>query len=284
MLGILLHVPRGPFYSPKAARSSWRSIWKAFLAFCRVVHRTIQCTTGQPLFMSGAWSPSILGTADRCSSRPVGAPDSPMCPTDSWSETRVARRLRSRPLATSAVGSLNSLVHHRTVLWIFSHVAFFISRDRRVRRRWLTGQYGVPPDSTVIYIHTTPSIPESSWFTVGQPGAPNTVRCTTGQSGVPGWAVVWLHTAKSFPLHFFFSWPCFYHLDKHISLQNNILSLETYLILWFALFTHLAHKDSVNMCWASNHQNTYRNCPRAHFPFKCVSEVYAQRKTEITTK
>jgi hypothetical protein len=21
------------------------------------------------------------------------------------------------------------------------------------------------------------------------------------------------------------------------------------------------------MCWTSNHQNTYRNCPRAHFPF-----------------
>ena len=21
------------------------------------------------------------------------------------------------------------------------------------------------------------------------------------------------------------------------------------------------------MCWASNHQNIYRNCPRAHFPF-----------------
>jgi hypothetical protein len=21
------------------------------------------------------------------------------------------------------------------------------------------------------------------------------------------------------------------------------------------------------MCWASNHQNTYRNGPRAHFPF-----------------
>jgi hypothetical protein len=21
------------------------------------------------------------------------------------------------------------------------------------------------------------------------------------------------------------------------------------------------------MCWASNHQNTYRNCPKAHFPF-----------------
>jgi hypothetical protein len=23
------------------------------------------------------------------------------------------------------------------------------------------------------------------------------------------------------------------------------------------------------MCWASNHQNIYRNCPRAHFPFRC---------------
>jgi hypothetical protein len=49
--------------------------------------------------------------------------------------------------------------------------------------------------------------------------------------------------------------------------KNNVLSLETYLVPWFALFTHLAHKDSIKMCWASNHQNTYRNCPRAHFPF-----------------
>jgi hypothetical protein len=124
----------GPFYSPKAARSHWRSIWKAFLAFCRVVHRTVRCTTGQPLFMFGARSPSISGAADRCSSRPVGAPDtvrctpdSLVCPSDRWSETRVARRLRNRPLATSAVGSPDSPVN-------FSHVAFFNSRDRRVRR------------------------------------------------------------------------------------------------------------------------------------------------------
>jgi hypothetical protein len=31
----------GPFYSPKAARSHWGSTWKAILAFCRVVHRTV---------------------------------------------------------------------------------------------------------------------------------------------------------------------------------------------------------------------------------------------------
>jgi hypothetical protein len=127
MLGVLLHVPRGPFYSPKAARSCWRSIWKAILAFCRVVHRTVRCTTGQPLFMSGARSPSISGAADRFSSGTVSASDSPVHPADRWSETRVARRLHSRPLAASVVGSPDSPVN-------FSHVAFFISRDRRVRR------------------------------------------------------------------------------------------------------------------------------------------------------
>jgi hypothetical protein len=52
--------------------------------------------------------------------------------------------------------------------------------------------------------------------------------------------------------------------------KNNSLSLETYLVLDFTLLTHLAHKNSLNMCWASNHQNTYRNGPRAHFPFNGV--------------
>jgi hypothetical protein len=39
-LGYFLHAPRGPFYSPKAARSHWRHSWTAILAFCRVAHRT----------------------------------------------------------------------------------------------------------------------------------------------------------------------------------------------------------------------------------------------------
>ena len=49
MLGLLLHAPRGPFYSPKAARSRWRPTRKAILAFCRVAHRTFWCATGQSL-------------------------------------------------------------------------------------------------------------------------------------------------------------------------------------------------------------------------------------------
>jgi hypothetical protein len=79
MLGVLLHAPRGPFYSPKAARSRWRSNWKEILTFCRVAHRTFQCTTGHEQFLSGARSPSFSGEADRWTFGPLGAPDTVRC-------------------------------------------------------------------------------------------------------------------------------------------------------------------------------------------------------------
>jgi hypothetical protein len=100
-LGLLLHVPRGPFYSPKAARSRWRQSWKANLAFCWVAHRIVRCATRQPLFMSGAWFPSKSGATDRCRLVAVGAPDTVRCtvpPADCWSEPRVARGFGGRPL------------------------------------------------------------------------------------------------------------------------------------------------------------------------------------------
>jgi hypothetical protein len=182
--------------------------------------------------MSGARSP-ISGAADRCSSGPVGAPDtvrctpdSPVCPTDRWSETRVARRLRSRPLAMGDVGSPDSPV-------IFSHITFFISRDWWVRRGWLTGQSGAPPDSSVIYSHTPPSIPESSRFNTGQPGAPDTVRCATGQSGVPDRARV----GCTLPILFHFFSASFVTISSTYTntlvFKNNVLSLEPYLVIWF---------------------------------------------------
>jgi hypothetical protein len=40
------------------------------------------------------------------------------------------------------------------------------------------------PDSPVNYSRMPPNSPESGQFTGGQPGAPDTVWCTTGQSGV----------------------------------------------------------------------------------------------------
>jgi hypothetical protein len=166
MLGCLLHAPRGPFYSPKAARSRWRPTRKAKVAFCRVVHRRVRCTTGQPLFMSGARSPSYSGVDDRCRFVAVGAPDTVWC-----------------PLPTVGAGH-TSLAD--------------CAADHCAGDRWLTRQSGAPPDSLVNYSRTPPNSPESGMFTGVQPGEPDTVQCTTGQSGVPDWAEIWLHRAKSF--------------------------------------------------------------------------------------
>jgi hypothetical protein len=52
--------------------------------------------------------------------------------------------------------------------------------DRCAGDRWLIEQSGAPPDSPVNYSRTPPIFPESGLFTGSQPGAPDTVRCTTG--------------------------------------------------------------------------------------------------------
>jgi hypothetical protein len=97
--------------------------------------------------LSGARFPSKNGAVDRCSLGAVGTPDSPVPPFDRW----------------------------------LGHA----SRADRAADRWLTGQSGAPPDSPVNYSHTPPASPESGLFTRVQPSAPDTVRCTTGQSDVP---------------------------------------------------------------------------------------------------
>jgi hypothetical protein len=94
-----------PFIAPRQLGAVGSQQGRQFLPFCRVVHRTVRCTTGQPLFMSDAQFPSIPGAADRCNSGLVGAPDtvqctpdSPVPPADRWRGPRVACRLRGRPL------------------------------------------------------------------------------------------------------------------------------------------------------------------------------------------
>jgi hypothetical protein len=153
MLGWLLHAPRGPFYSPKAARSHWIPTWKANLAFCRVVHRTVRCTTGQLLFMFGTRFLSIRRAVDRWSSGSVGAPDSPVCPTDRWRD-HVSREDCAddhwcwRPLA------------HQTVRWIIADAAVE-TRERRVHRgpAWCTGHCPVHLTRVDVWLHTAKSFP-----------------------------------------------------------------------------------------------------------------------------
>jgi hypothetical protein len=89
--------------------------------------------------------PSLFGEADRWGLRAVGAPDTVRCTPDS--PVPPPDRWPGRPLA------------HRTVR--------------------------CTPDSPVNYSHT-PLIPSRErQVRLSQPGAPDTVRCTTGQSGAP---------------------------------------------------------------------------------------------------
>ena len=60
---------------------------------------------------------------------------------------------------------------------------------------WYTGQSGVAPDSPVNYSGVAPQIPEASKFELIHPGAPDTVRWHTGQSGAPDQGSLWLSFA-----------------------------------------------------------------------------------------
>jgi hypothetical protein len=104
-------------------------------------------------------SPSLSGEADRWHLGAIGAPDTIRCTPDSPVHTgqsgapsrllarpHVSRGSRGRPLARPTVGYPDSPVN-------YSRTPLITSREQQVR--------------------------------LSQPGAPDTVRCTTGQSGAP---------------------------------------------------------------------------------------------------
>jgi hypothetical protein len=118
-------------------------------------------------------------------------------------------------LAQTTIVDLWQLAHqtlsgaHRTVRCPLPTVgAGHASRADCAADRWLTEQSCAPLDSPVNYSHMPPNFPESGLFTGGWPGAPDTVRCTIGQSGVLDRAELWLYTAKS--LQSFSSFPFLY--------------------------------------------------------------------------
>jgi hypothetical protein len=134
---------------------------KAILAFCRLAHRTVWCTTGhcpvrisfllwrsRPLALWSRWRTGQSGAhrTIRCT------PDNPVPPFDRWlghvsRADRAADRWPGRPLA------------HRTVR--------------------------CTPDSPVNYSRTPLITSREQQVHLSQPGAPDTVRCTTGKSGAP---------------------------------------------------------------------------------------------------
>jgi hypothetical protein len=139
----------------------------------RLILPSVDWCTGQ----SGARFPSKIGAVDRWQpeshwrTRHVRCtPDSPVPPSSRWlghvsRADCVADHWPCRPLA------------HRTVRCC--------------------------PDSPVNYSRTSPVNSRERPLRSSQPGAPDTVRCTTGQSGVPRLSRVLAARAKTFSIGFF---------------------------------------------------------------------------------
>jgi hypothetical protein len=156
-----------PFIAPRQLRAVENKSGRSSLP--SVVGRTGQ--SGAHRTLSGARFISLNGAADRC--RPLQiwrtghvrcTPDSPVPPSDRWlghvsRADRAADRWPSRPLA------------HRTVR--------------------------CTPDSPVNYSRTPSANSRERLLHPRQPGAPDTVRCTTGQSGAPDRNSLLLYTANS---------------------------------------------------------------------------------------
>jgi hypothetical protein len=105
-------------------------------------------------------------------------------------------------LAQPTVEDLEPLAHqtlsdaHRTVRCPLLTVGS-ATRHARIARP-IVGS----PDSPVIFSSTPPTKSRERPFHQSQPGAPDTVRCTTGQSGAPRQSRVLAARAKSFPFVF----------------------------------------------------------------------------------
>jgi hypothetical protein len=137
-----------------------------------------------------------------------GAPDSPVhtghCPV------RISFLLcRSRPLAPES-------------RWRTGHCPVYTGQSGAPPDRWLGHMScadraadrwpGRPlahrtvrctPDSSVNYSRTPPMKSREQRVRTSQPGAPDTVRCTTGQSGAPRLSRVLAARAKTFPIGLF---------------------------------------------------------------------------------
>jgi hypothetical protein len=129
----------------------------------RLILPSVNWRTGQsgaPPDIVQCGSLSLFGEADRWRLGAVGAPDIVRCTPDSPVHTGQSGA-PSRPLARPRVsrGSHDRPLAHRTVR--------------------------CTPDSPVNYSRTSLISSREQQVRLSQPGAPDTVRCTTGQSGAP---------------------------------------------------------------------------------------------------
>jgi hypothetical protein len=85
----------------------------------------------------------------------------------------------------------------------YSHTSLMASRDRRLRLGTTHRTVRCTTEQSGDLYRTPPSKSREQQVRQSQPGAPDTVRCTTGQSGAPKLRRLWLNKAISFPIRFF---------------------------------------------------------------------------------
>jgi hypothetical protein len=170
-----------------------------------MAHRTVRCATGhcpvrQPRHQAVGFRPLELWL--------LGPPGCPVahrtctveCPVRHFARDWLLRALARIkwlcrwPLARSSrcsAGSPDSPVHTRHVRWIIAKripEAGEFQRRSSLEHRTLSGVHRTvrcTPDSPVNYSGAPLDFPEGEKFSVKSPGAPDTVRWHTGQSGAP---------------------------------------------------------------------------------------------------
>jgi hypothetical protein len=161
-----------PFIAPKQLGAVESISRRQFLP--SVAWRTGQ--SGAPPDTVRCGSLSLFGEADRCRFRAVGALDTVRCTPDS-------------PVPLLIVGSAT---HRARIPWPTVGPADC----------WLTGQSGAPLDSPVIYSRTPLIASREQPVDRHRPGAPDSVRCTTGQSGAPRLSRLLAASSQAFPIVF----------------------------------------------------------------------------------
>jgi hypothetical protein len=155
-----------PFIAPRQLGAVESISRRQFLP--SVAWRTRQ--SGAPPDIVRCGSPSLFGEADRWHLGAVGAPDTVRCPI--------------RPLALAT--------RRARIPWPTVGPADC----------WLTGQSGAPPDSPVNFSRTPPTKSREQLVDGCQPGALDTVRCTTGQSGASRLSRLLAASSHSFSIAF----------------------------------------------------------------------------------
>src|SRR5688572_1047818 len=207
MLGVLLHAPRGPFYSPKAARSRWEQSGKAILAFCRRAHRTVRCTPDTvrcPISFLNRRSRPLPTVADLAHRTVRCTPDSPVPPSDRWlghvsRADRAADRCPGRPLAHRTVRCTPASPVPPSDRWLGHVSRADRAADRCPGRPLAHRTVRCTPDSPVNFSRSRRRKTRERLVCAALVWRTGHCPVHTGQSGAPARSSIWLYTAT---LHF----------------------------------------------------------------------------------